>query len=230
VKIPALKPNYNLSPTQETPIVRVGSEGARKIDLVRWQLVPPWEPEFKTKLSTINAKSETIFESRLYKGLILRRRCIVPLSGFFEWKRDGEKKRPFAIHLKGEPIMSIAGVWDTWKHGETAKDSFAILTTASNEFMNEIHNRMPLILSREDEEAWLDPALNDRARVESILNKSLPSEKLDAYEVSTRVNSPRNTDADVISPLRKEEEAAPPQLDLALGLEPSARPKKKSRA
>jgi putative SOS response-associated peptidase YedK len=152
-----LRPNYNLAPTQASPIVRVVN-GARQIDLCQWGLIPPWEPEFKTKLSTINAKAETIFTSRLFRGPVAKQRCVVPLSGFIEWKRTGGPKRPFAIHLKDQAIMSVAGVWGTWGQGDDVRNSFAIVTTAANKFMEGIHNRMPVILGKDAVDAWLDPA------------------------------------------------------------------------
>src|SRR6266516_1772472 len=111
--LPPRSPVYNLCPTMNSPVLRVVS-GLRKFDEMRWQLVPSTEPAFATKLSTINARSEGVFQSRLYRDLVVRQRCIVPLSGFYEWKKDGQRKRPFKIYLKDEPIMSVAGIWDTW--------------------------------------------------------------------------------------------------------------------
>ena len=118
LKLDPIKPNYNMSPTHNVPTLRI-TEGVREFDTMRWGLIPEWSPEFSTKLSTINAKSETIFESKLYKKAIVQRRCIVPVSGFFEWKREGTGKRPFKIYLKDSPIMSLGesgphGVRDHW--------------------------------------------------------------------------------------------------------------------
>jgi putative SOS response-associated peptidase YedK len=109
-------PFYNLCPTQNSPVLRL-INGERQFDIMRWQLVPSREPAFSTTLSTINAKSETVFESRLYRDLVVRQRCIIPLSGFFEWKKDGLGKRPFKMHLQSNAIMSVAGIWDTWRPG-----------------------------------------------------------------------------------------------------------------
>ena len=95
-------PAYNLCPTQVSPVLRV-FEGQRQFDRMRWQLVPATEPAFNTKLSTINARSETVFSSPLYRNIVVRQRCIVPLSGFYEWKREGNGKRPFKIHLAMNP-------------------------------------------------------------------------------------------------------------------------------
>lgn len=201
VEIPKFGPNYNLAPTQDALVLR-NIEGEKAFDLFRWQFVPPYEPEFKTKLSTINAKSETIFESRLYKSAIVQRRCIVPLSGFIEWRAEGDApKRPFAIHLKDEPIMSMAGIWQAWHPGTPEeRHSFSILTTEANSFMKKLHHRMPVILSPDDEDAWLDPKLQKQADIEKLL-KPCPSKWLSAHEISTAVNSPRNNRPEVLEPV-----------------------------
>jgi putative SOS response-associated peptidase YedK len=198
VKLPSFKPNYNIAPTQDVLVLR-NVDGDKQFDLFHWGLIPVWEKEFKTKLSTINAKSETVFESKLYKGPVTKHRCIVPLSGFIEWKREGESKRPFAIHLKDEPIMSVAGIWSTWGSEETQRHSFSILTTSANEFMEKIHDRMPVILSPKDEDAYLDPT----QKPESIakLLKPCPKSWLTAHEISTLINSPRNNRPEVLEPI-----------------------------
>jgi putative SOS response-associated peptidase YedK len=187
----SLSPIYNLCPTQDSPVLRLAS-GERQFDVMRWQLVPATEPGFTTKLSTINARSETVFETRLYRDLVVRQRCIVPLSGFFEWKKAGAQKRPFKIYLRDESIMSVAGIWDTWHPGlPDQRQSFSILTTAANEFMREIHDRMPVILGRADEEDWLDPEVHEQMVLEKLL-KPCPASWLNATEVSPLVNSPKN--------------------------------------
>src|SRR6266850_5267715 len=107
--LPQLSPVYNLCPTQNSPVLRLVA-GERQFDQMRWQLVPATEPAFTTKLSTINARSEAVFKSRLYRDLVIRQRCIIPTTGFYEWKKDGQRKRPFRIYLCDEPIMSIAGI------------------------------------------------------------------------------------------------------------------------
>src|SRR5262249_35577336 len=163
-------------------------------------LIPLWEPTFKTKLTTINVKSETIFTSPLFKDLVVRQRCIVPISGFYEWKRDGNVKRPFKIQLKDDPIMSIAGIWDTWRPGPPqARSSFSILTTSANLVMKEIHDRMPVILSRKDEDEWLDPEVHEHERLQRLL-KPFPSEPMISVEVSTLVNSAKNNSPELLDP------------------------------
>jgi putative SOS response-associated peptidase YedK len=192
-------PIYNLCPTLDSPVLRLVSR-ERQFDQMRWQLVPATEPAFTTKLSTINAKSETVFQSRLYRDLIIRQRCIVPLSGFYEWKREGDRRRPFKIHLRDEPIMSVAGIWDTWHPGSPGeRHSFSIMTTAANDLMREIHDRMPVILGRSDEDDWLDPEIHEQEALQ-VLMKPCPSSWLTACEVSPLVNSPKNNTAEVLKP------------------------------
>jgi putative SOS response-associated peptidase YedK len=170
----SLTPVYNLCPTQTSPVLRVIA-GNPRFDIMRWQLVPRTEPAFTTKLSTINARSETVFGSPLYRD-------------------------PFRIQLRDEPIMSVAGLWDTWQAGTPeAKHSFSILTTSANELMGEIHDRMPVILSRSDEQSWLDPENNDRETLKSML-RPCASSQLDVREVSTLVNSPKNNSPALLDP------------------------------
>jgi putative SOS response-associated peptidase YedK len=195
-------PVYNLCPTQNSPVLRVVS-GKRRFDQMRWQLVPAAEPSFTTKFSTINARSETIFESRLFRDLVLRQRCIVAVSGFFEWVAHG--KRPFKIHLQDEPIMSLAGIWETWHAGlPDERHSFSILTTAANDFMARIHERMPVILGRSNEDAWLDPEHQAQQSLRDLL-KPCPSAWLTAVEVSALVNSAKNNTPEVLRPFAAEE-------------------------
>jgi len=181
LKLKPFKPNYNMCPTQDSPVLRL-IDGERQFDEMRWQLIPRWEKEFKTKISTINAKSETVFESRLYKSLVVRQRCIVPLSGFFEWKKEGAKKRPFEIHLKDGTIMSVAAVWDTWHFGTPdERRSFSILTTSANELMREIYDRMPVILGAPELDEWLDPEIHEQDALQKLM-KPCPSGWLEASE------------------------------------------------
>jgi putative SOS response-associated peptidase YedK len=200
LKIGPLKPNYNMAPTQEAPTVRL-MDGARAIDAMAWGLIPEWSPEFKMKFSTINARSEGVFESRLYKKPILQRRCIIPVSGFFEWKKEGTAKRPFKIFMKDSPIMPMAGIWTAWRAGTPEeKRSFSIMTTSANDFMAKIHDRMPVILDKKQFDAWLDPEVHEQEAISAML-KPCPAKSLDAAEISTLVNSTKNNRAEVLEPL-----------------------------
>jgi putative SOS response-associated peptidase YedK len=202
LKLGPLKPNYNMAPTQTAPTVRLMA-GARDIDTMAWGLIPEWSPEFKMKFSTINARSEGVFESRLYKKPILQRRCIIPVSGFFEWKKEGAAKRPFKIFLKDSPIMSLAGIWISWRAGTPEEQrSFSIMTTAANSFMEKIHDRMPVILDPKEFDEWLDPEVHEAEQVGAML-KQCPANWLASTEVSTLVNKPSNNRPEVLELLAK---------------------------
>ena len=200
VKIPTFKPNYNISPTQNVLVLR-DKTGAPYFDLLRWGLIPFWAHDIKIGYKMINARAETISEKPSFREAFKKRRCIIPLSGFIEWKREAGSKRPFAIHLKDEPIMSVAGIWESWQP-EDAKEkleTFSIITTAANTFMEKIHDRMPVILGRDQEEFWLDKdsAPDDLQQ----LLKPCPSKWLEAYEIATLINSPRNNTPEVLKPV-----------------------------
>ena len=191
---------YNLCPTQNVPVLRL-IDGERRFDEMSWQLIPEYEPDFKTRLSTINARSETVFGSPLFGPLILRQRCIVPLSGFYEWKREESAKRPFKIYRSDGEIMSVAGIWNTWHAGKPdARHSFSILTTSANEMMHRIHDRMPLVLDRFGVEEWIDPEVHERGALRMLM-KPCPNSWLAATEVSTLVNSPKNNSPEVLAPV-----------------------------
>src|SRR5215471_9838827 len=167
--LPFSKPNYNMAPTQTVPVVRQVN-GGRSIDAMRWGLIPPWEKQFSTKISTINARSEGVFESRLYKSHVVKRRCIVPISGFFEWKREGTSKCPFKIFLKDSPIMALAGIWSTWHEGSPDEGkSFSIVTTSANPVMEKIHDRMPVILRVDQFDDWLSPEMHEPEHIGQFL-------------------------------------------------------------
>jgi putative SOS response-associated peptidase YedK len=200
----SLKPNFNLAPTQLSPVV-LFRDGELQLDLFRWGLVPFWAKDIKSaeNYSLINAKSEEIAEKRSYKAAFEKRRCIVPLSGFFEWKKsEAGSKHPYAIRLKSESIMSVAGIWEHWESKETKVEvnSFSIITCSANSFMESIHNRMPVILAKEDEKVWLDPENHDLDALKNFL-KPCPSEWLAGYEVSKLVNSPKNNTTEVLNPI-----------------------------
>ena len=179
VRIPKLKPNYNFSPTQEAPVLRHG-EGVQ-LDLLKWGLVPFWAKDVKIGYKMINARAETVTEKPAFRAAFTKRRCIVPLSGFIEWKRTDDAKRPFAIHLKTEPVMSLAGIWESWKPegAKKALETFSILTTEANSFMAKIHDRMPVILDKDGEDAWMDEKADKEELVKLL--KPCASKLLDAY-------------------------------------------------
>ena len=218
--LPDFSPNYNLAPTQLCPVIIHRPTGLQipggpqhtadpsqpqiQLKLFGWGLIPHWSKDIKSAYKMINARSETVAEKPSFRSAIRHRRCIVPLSGFYEWKREGDVKRPFAISLKGGAIMSVAGIWETW---EDNTPTFSILTTESNSFMHPIHDRMPVILNPESapssapfKEGWLNPEIEDPELLKKFFTPC-PSAWLEAYEVAPLVNNPRNNTKAVLKPL-----------------------------
>ncbi len=195
---------YNVAPTQTMPtVIRVaGAQPHNEIVSMRWGLIPHWAKEASTKYSMINARADTILEKVSFKRPFLNSRCLVPATGFYEWKttEDG-KKIPYYIHLKDQEIFSFAGFYDTWHNPETDEDvqTYSIITTEPNALMEQIHNRMPVILPKDEEEVWLDQATSQNELI--VLLKSYPANAMDAYAVSTAVNRADIESPDLIKPV-----------------------------
>ncbi len=187
-----LEPNYNVTPGQMMPVIKSGNSGPPVMALMKWGLVPFWAKDPKIGYRLINARDDGIFDKPTWRKSILRRRCLVPADGFYEWKASKEGKVPFFIHPKQVDIFSFAGIWDLWKDSEGRElESYSIITTNPNKEMTKIHDRMPVILSPDDEAAWLDGSLDSRVDLEQFLHPYSDG-FLEMYEVSDEVNSPRN--------------------------------------
>lgn len=207
LRLDGFRQTYNLAPTQASPVVLTRG-GERTIEMHRWGLVPSWAKsvEAATKYSLINARGEDISKKPSYAEPYRQRRCVVPLSGFFEWKRGGPRKRPFAIQHNDGGILSVAGVWERWQpqgrlHGNPdLLHTFSIVTTRANALMSDIHDRMPVILGKDAIDLWLDPSVTDPDRLKPLL-EPCPPDWLSAYEVSTAVNAPANDSPEVLRPV-----------------------------
>jgi putative SOS response-associated peptidase YedK len=185
--VPAeLRPRYNLAPTQDIAVITVNSP--RTLRQMRWGLVPSWAKDLSIGSKMINARAETLLEKPSFRTAVRRRRCLIPAEGFYEWKQTGGRKQPMYIHLKSGAPFAFAGLWEEWRspEGEVIR-SCSIVTVEPNELMATIHNRMPSILQNEVEEAiWLEGGVEEAM---SLL-RPYPSEAMEAYPISTRVNSP----------------------------------------
>jgi len=191
--------NYNCAPTQLLPVVT--NEAPATLSIFRWGLIPFWAKDASIGNKLINARAETITEKASFKHAFVRRRCLVPADAFYEWKKmdSGKLKIPYRIFLRDESVFSMAGLWDQWKSPDgLVIRSFAILTTTPNELMAEIHDRMPVILAKEDEKLWLKSA--DQAHLLELL-KPFPAAKMDAYRISELINSPKNSTKMVAMPV-----------------------------
>lgn len=183
------KPRYNIAPSQQVAVISNANPG--QLSYYRWGLIPFWAKDKKIGNNMINAKAETVIEKPSFKNSFKRKRCLIPVDGFYEWKKiDDKLKVPYRIMMQDESLFSLAGLWDTWKdeNGELLH-SFTILTTTPNELMAEIHSRMPVILQRKHEKLWLEE--NDTEMLESLL-VPFDADIMTAYTISKLVNAPVN--------------------------------------
>ncbi|WP_380703170.1 SOS response-associated peptidase [Salinithrix halophila] len=194
-------PRYNIAPSQEVPVVIVAKE-KRQLLMMRWGLIPRWAKDPSIGNRLINARSETLTQKPAFRRSFQRHRCLVPADGFYEWKKsDTGTKQPMRVIIDNGSLFAFAGLWDQWSDdsGET-RYSFTIVTTRPNEKMQEIHNRMPVILHQAEEEAWMDPQMGDPALLAPFLEPYEP-EEMAIYPVSKAVNSSKSDRPEMIRPL-----------------------------
>ncbi len=208
-----VQPSYNIAPGQDAALVIAFRE--RMLKRMRWGLVPSWSKTAKTEFTMINARAETLADKKVYSQLLPHKRCLVPSDGFYEWKKGGGRGRPphrFVVD-SGE-TYAYAGLWDEWAASDGSElFTFVIVTTEANDCVRPIHDRMPVILRREDEEAWLDPDNRSWASLLALL-KPFPAERMRAYPVSARVNSPQVNDPGCIAETLPPIPPSEPQLEL----------------
>jgi putative SOS response-associated peptidase YedK len=196
-----VKPSYNIAPGSALLVARATADAGRELVTMKWGLVPAWSAEPKTPYSTINARAETVADKPVFRSAFKHRRCLIAADGFYEWAvgPDGQKQ-PYFIRLKtGEPF-AFAGLWEHWARADQALDSCTLVVTAANAWMKPIHERMPVIVRPEHYERWLDPAIDTRDPLESLLTPCA-DDLLERDAVSRLVNSPHNDGRDLIEPL-----------------------------
>lgn len=193
-------PRFNIAPSQ--PVLAIPNDGRDTADFFHWGLVPSWAKDLTIGNRLINARGETLAEKPAFRGVYKYKRCLIPADGFYEWKtQPGTKiKVPHFIHLKNGKPFALAGLWDEWHAPDgSVLRSCAIVTTAPNDLMAPIHNRMPVILHPKDYPEWLDRAARKPESLNHLIT-AFPSELMEAYPVSTLVNSPANDSAECILP------------------------------
>jgi putative SOS response-associated peptidase YedK len=196
-------PSFNVAPQTFQPVVRLSSEtGNREMAPMRWGLVPFWAGDSKLAYSTINAKAETLATSPAFREAFKRRRCLIPLDGFYEWQPiNAKQKQPFAVSLKSGELFAVAGLWDRWKDKATGQslETYTIITTDPNALMEPFHNRMPVIVKPEDFERWMAPA--DPARLPTDLLRPYPEDEMRVWKVASAVGNVRNDNPELVAPI-----------------------------
>jgi putative SOS response-associated peptidase YedK len=200
--VPALKPRYNIAPTQSVPtVLQTSASTSRQFKMLHWGLIPSWAKDPKMGGRLINARAETVNEKPAFRSAFRQRRCLVLADGFYEWQQqeDKKQKQPFYFRLSDGQPFAFAGLWEHWKGADGEEiESCTLLTTEPNELMQPIHNRMPVILDPKDYDLWLDSEVKKPELLQPLL-RSYQTEEMTAYPVSKAVNKPSNDTAECIN-------------------------------
>jgi putative SOS response-associated peptidase YedK len=196
---PNFPPRYNIAPTQPIPVIRL-DQGERHFALMRWGLIPSWVKDPKQFALLINARIEGIAEKPSFRAAMKRRRCLIPADGFYEWQKRGKTKQPYFIRARSREPFAFAGLWETWTDRDGGEiETAAIVTCAANKTLAPVHERMPVIVPPEQYDAWLDSDKIEAKPAAALLGPA-PGDFLEAYEISTRVNSVKNDSAENLDP------------------------------
>ena len=188
-------PRYNIAPTQSVPVIRQHpKKPVRELALMKWGLIPSWVQNHSVGASMINARSETASTKPAFRDPLKLRRCLIPADAFYEWKRTANGKQPYCFEVNDGELFAFAGLWDGWKDvsGQWVK-SCAILTTTPNAVTSVVHDRMPVILRKDDYDVWLDPGMENVAAISELL-KPCDARLMRSYPISTRINHVANDD------------------------------------
>lgn len=199
--VPPLRARYNIAPSQPVAVVRnAGEPPARRLDELRWGLVPAWAKDPAIGNRMINARAETLAEKPAFRSAFRSRRCLVVADGFYEWRRIGKRAQPYLVRRRDRRPFGLAGLWESWHSVDgTTLLTCTIVTTAANPLMAPIHDRMPVLIAARDHATWLGTGA-DRAELDALL-APCPEEELEAFAVSPHVNDPRNDDEQCVQPL-----------------------------
>jgi putative SOS response-associated peptidase YedK len=184
--IPELAKRYNIAPSQQIPIIGARPNGSRGLALFKWGFIPHWAQD-DSGPKPVNAKSETVAGSVMFGDSFRKRRCLIPADGFYEWRAVGKKKFPIHYHLKDRSLFAFAGLWDVWNSPGGKLFTCTILTTTPNELTKQVHDRMPVILSREGEAIWLDPKVENADQLVPLL-RPYAAEEMEALDANPAMN------------------------------------------
>ena len=196
------RPRYNVAPTQGVVAVLSDRDnpGRNRAEMMRWGLIPFWAKDAKIGARMINARAETVAQKPAFRNALGKRRCLILADGFYEWRKEEKGKTPMYITSRDKAPFAMAGLFETWKSPEDEIiRSCTIITTSPNSLMEQIHDRMPVILPREAEATWLDQQVEDQQALTSLL-VPYPAEEMEAYVVSTLVNSAKNDFPECLMP------------------------------
>ncbi len=205
--LPSLEPRYNIAPTQSVAAIRADDAGLRSLDMLRWGLVPFWAKDVSIGNRLINARAETVAEKPAFRQAFSRRRCLVLASGFYEWGETPSGKAPFFVSPRSGECLAFAGLWEQWQGGEdTVLESCVIITTAANERLTKVHQRMPAILAADAQTRWLADETPTEERLKLL--QPAPESELEVRQVRRTVNNPRNEGAELIEVVRADQRDA----------------------
>jgi putative SOS response-associated peptidase YedK len=198
---PDLSPRYNIAPSQSVAVVRqLPGKDFRHLNMLRWGLIPHWAKDMKIGYKMINARAETLAQKPSFRSAFKKKRCLIAADGFYEWTHSGTKKLPIYVQLKSGSVFAFTGLWESWNSPEGTKiESCTIITTSPNKLIRKIHDRMPVILSPEHYELWLQDSTPEHVLQQLLV--PYPAEKIEAFQVSTEVNSPNNNSPACILPV-----------------------------
>jgi putative SOS response-associated peptidase YedK len=199
---PEWEPRYNIAPTQPVVAIRQHpSEPTRNLSLIRWGLVPSWASDPSAGARMINTRSETASIKPGFRDALKLRRCLIPADGFYEWKKTGTTRQPYCFEINEGELFAFAGIWDAWSNPDgKVMETCSILTTTPNAITAAVHDRMPVILDRNDYDLWLDPGMKNVKAVSELL-KPYEARGMRGYPVSTRVNAVVNDDEACSAPV-----------------------------
>ena len=195
---PGVVARYNVAPSNRVLAV-TNTSGQSEFEMLSWGLVPSWAKDARIANSLVNARADSVAHKPAFRAAFRARRCLVVADGFYEWRADGRRKRPYYFRLGGGRVFAFAGLWETWAGGSVPLRSCTLITTDANAVVAPIHHRMPVILPPAAYDAWLGGSTPPDA-LQSLL-VPYPAEEMTAWEVSSRVSSPRNDSPDCIAPL-----------------------------
>jgi putative SOS response-associated peptidase YedK len=227
---PNFPPRYNIAPTQPIPVVRLVNN-QRNFALLRWGLIPAWVKDPRTFSLLINARAESVLDKASFRNAMRRRRCLIPADGFYEWKQDGARRRPYFARAKGtKGPVAFAGLWEPWMgpNGEEVETA-CIVTTTANRTLRHLHDRMPVVIPPEAFDLWLDCGRVDAETATAMLVPA-PEDLFDAYEISTAVNRTASDSAALIEPVVPGAAEAEETKPVARAkLKPKSKPKSKPK-